>query len=538
MDRQFRYILICGLILFGLLLYKDPFSQRTLIPNLEPFPDTIHYIVPARSLASGDEFLVKREGRSLIPSVKPIYSLILVPGYLLNKDPRFFYFTNFILALLSAFLFFSIIRRITNNLWILALIFLLYITNYFIYWFPNLAMAENLLLPLYLGGVWLILEKVSIKKSSLVGILSLTFYMTKSAAAPLTASFLFIYAIKVFIEKRILGERLKFWVALGLGFILMLVPTLLYDSLLGRDNILTNLFSLASSGSPVVSDRETPTSSAWFSPSYINKNLPLYLNALIGGQMRFLWDFTPIVPKFAGLGSILGLLIALFVKKMRFLSFSLIILLFSSILFISTFYAADARYIYQAIPTLLIGFAIFLIFLLNFLKNRKAVFYFIVGLLFLFYLSTSSLRLKNQISLNLKYAETPWYYISVLKMNEYFTSDKVTNNKKPVLISALPPYLIDYYANGNYTLLPLSYDQEFRGQVVREVVWGPNDYSNLLNLYKKYLTEGYKVYVSRAGLGNEGYTNRDFNTIVEEFDTKLVLEGCFNQCNIYSVKLK
>lgn len=528
---------IC-LLIFSMLLYKDPFSQRTLISNLEPYPDTIHYIVPARSLASGDEFLVKREGRGFHPSVKPLYSLILIPGYIFNKDPRIFYFTNFILAMVSVSLFFLIIRKITKNIWISGLIFLLYITNYFFYWFPTLAMAENLILPLFLAALWLVLDKASVKNSILTGLLSLGFYVTKSAAAPLTASFLVIYGIKIFIDQKDLIGKMKLWTALGFGFILILIPTLLYDSYLGKDSILTHFFSFISSGSPIVSDRITETSSAWFSPSYINKNLPQYLNALIGEQMRFLWDFSPIVPKFAGMGALLGLLISLFIKKLKFLSFSLIAVLFSSIFFIATFYTADARYIYHAIPTLLIGFALFLLFLFKSFKDRnlKMVFYIILGAIFLIYIVTNGLRLKNQIMLNIKYAETPWSYISVLKLNEYFTKDRIKDKKKPIVITPMPAYFIDFYSNGNYSLLPLSLDQEFRKR--EKIVWGPADYTDLLKLYSDKITEGFEVYVAIYGLGIEGYLHNDFNKIKDKFNLTLVYPGCYDLCNIYKVSLK
>ena len=157
-------------------------------------------------------------------------------------------------------------------------------------------------------------------------------------------------------------------------------------------------------------------------------------------------------------------------------------------------------------------------------------------LFFCFYVFNNALRIKNQISLNLKYAETPWYYISVLKLNEYFTDDKVIDGKKPVVISALPPFLVDFYSNGNYTLLPLSYEQEFRS--AKEITWGPNDYTDLPKLYTKYIKEGYDVYVSRYGLGNEVYTNRDFEIIMKEFQLDLVWPGCYEQCNIYTVGLK
>lgn len=543
-DRKELLIFLACLIIFLSLLYKDPFSQRTLIPNFDPFPDTIHYVVPARNLAAGDQFLVKREGRGFPSSVKPLYSLILTPGYIISKDPRVFYFTNLLLAILSAVLFFLIIRKITQNIWISGFIFLLYVTNYFIYWLPTLTMAENLLLPLFLVAIWLLLDKVSIKNSIIMSILSIAFYMTKSAAAPLTASFLIIYGLKILIEKKTFYEKIKLWVALGFGFTLMLMLTLLYDAYLGKDNILTHFFSLVSSGSPVTSDRITPTSSAWFSPSYISKNLPLYLNALIGEQMRFLWDYTPIVPKFVGMGAILGLLAGLFfgknyiLKEKRFLAFSLILILFSSILFIATFYTADARYIYHSIPALLIGFALLLLLFFNLFKykNMQVIFYFILGALFLFYMLTNAIRFKNQIMLNLKYAETPWSYISVLNLNEYFDKNKIRNEKKPIVITPMPAYFIDFYSNGNYSLLPLSLDQEFRTR--EKVVWGPNDYSDLLKLYQEKINAGFEVFVAIYGLGNEGYLHNDFNKIKEKFNLNLVYPGCYDLCNIYSVSLK
>lgn len=538
LDEMGRFIVFACFIIFILLLFKDPFSERNLISNLEPYPDTIHYIAPARSLASGDEFLVKREGRELIPSVKPLYSLLLVPGYIINKDARIFYFTNFILAILSAFLFLLILRKISKNIWINGFVFFLYISNYFIYWFPVLAMAENLILPLFLASVWLLLDKTSIRNSFLIGLLSFTFYAAKSASAPLTASLLAVYGIKILIHKAKFIKKVKMYLALGFGLSLILIPSMIYDSSLGRDNILTYLFSLASSGSPIPSDRITATSSAWFSISYINKHLPQYFNALFGEQIRFLWDFTPIVPKFVGFGAILGLLISLFTKNMKFFSFSLITLLFTPIIFIASFYSVDARYIYHAIPVLLIGFSIFLVYLFNFLEssNKKSLSYVILGGLFLFYFFFSALRLKNQIMLNLKYAETPWSYISVLRLNEYFTRDKIKNDKKPIVITPMPAYFIDFYSNGNYTLLPLSLGQEFRQR--ENTVWGPYDYTDLIKLYKNRLDKSFEVYVAIYGLGNEGYLHNDFNKIKENFNLALVYPGCYDLCNIYKVNLK
>ena len=53
-------LLLFNLLTFTLLLLKNPFSERNLISNLEPYPDTIHYINPALSFIKGNGFIVER----------------------------------------------------------------------------------------------------------------------------------------------------------------------------------------------------------------------------------------------------------------------------------------------------------------------------------------------------------------------------------------------------------------------------------------------------------------------------------------------
>ena len=254
--------------------------------------------------------------------------------------------------------------------------------------------------------------------------------------------------------------------------------------------------------------------------------------------MRFLWDFTPIVPVWVGVLGLFGLIAGVFFKSFRFLCFALISLLFGQVIFISTFYAADARFIYHAIPTLILGFAISLSLASELFKRVKLqlVFFVLLFGLFAFYLTSNAIRFKKQIMLNLKYAETPWSYISIKKLNEYFTTDKIVGGKKPVVISASPPYLIDFYSNGNYHLLPLSKDQEFRS--VKEIAWGPNDYSDLPKLYTKYIKDGYPLYVAKYGLGNEGYLHSSYQDVEQNFRLTEVVDGCYNVCDVYKVELK
>ena len=529
------------LLAFSFLLFKDPFSERTLIPNLEPFPDTLHYVTPAMHFFdNGGSFKISREGKGLTPSVPPLYSIVLVPLFSLIRDVRMFYFTNVFLAFASLSFFYLVLKKTIQNRWIVGFSLFLYITNYFIYWYPSLAMAENLLLTLFLAGIYLLVSEISARKIFLAGLIPLSLYATKYSAVPLTIIFPVVYFIKIVSEREKTRHYLSFF-ALGLGFSSLLFFSYQHFAV-GINNFgqLANfLFSvLPKSKNATALGNTIANSLSWFSVNYFHKNLPLYLGAIQGKSMTFLWDFTPIVTWWVGRIGLLGIFLGFFKKNFRLFSLLLASTLFGQIFFISTFYAADARYIYNAIPTLIFGFAILFVSLLKIFKTRnlKFIFYVFLAGLFIFYLVTNTIRFKKQIMLNLRYAETPWYYISVKKFNEFFTPDKVVNGKKPILISALVPYFVDFYSNGNYSLLPLSPEQEFRS--AREMIWGPNDYSDLPKLYRKYLADGRSAYVERYGVGNEDYLYNDFKIVEENFKLTEVATGCYQLCNIYKVELK
>lgn len=536
-------VLTFGLVLlFVLLIFKDPFSQRTLIPNLEPHPDTFTYINPALNFVKGNGFNVNRQGRVIKPHVPPLYSISLIPSFVVRSDPRMAYYTNVVLALVSLFLFRAILRKILINRLVIYLLLILYITNYFIYWVPTLVMAENLTLALFLGAIFFLLSKLSKINLFILATLTVSMYATKYASISISITLISLCLLKILLGKSIIKQKIQ----LALCFIsvttLFCFLIAVFEQTTKGNSIISQavlFLSLIYDNTPSSNSGSAVVSNSWFGIQYINQNLPLYINSLLGRSNRFLWDNTPLVPNIIALTGLAGIIGGFFRKQFRFISFSLFAFTVTTIIFMSTFYSFDARYIYIVIPILFIGFGLFLGCLADKAgTNKNLIVNFLAFIFVCIYLISSFTRIKSQISLNLRYAETPWYYISVLKMNEYFTKDKIVDSKKPVLISALPPFLIDYYTNENYSLLPLSYEQEFRGQETRQIVWGPNDYSDLPKLYKKYLDTGYDVYVSRAGLGNEGYTNEDFNTIIKNFATQLVQSGCFDQCNIYSVKLK
>lgn len=549
-DRIVIILNIGVILLFALLLYKDPFSERTLIPNFEPYPDTFSYINPSLNLAKGNGFNMGREGRTLTPNTPALYSFVLLPAFIFKADPRVAYYANVFLAFVSFYLFWLIIRKLILNRLLILFVLILYITNYFIYWIPSLIMAENLTLTLYLAAIYFLLSKTTKFNVFLVALSAVGSYATKYASIPLTVVTASLCLGKIFSEKIILKSKINLTALLLTSVAILFLLFGIFESFTKGNDIVSqitgHILRIYNSilhnfeGNTAIETSETAYASSWFGVEYIKKNLPLYLKSILGEPNRFLWDNTPLVPKLVALGGIAGILVGIIYKNFRFISLSLFITILSLVIFQSTFYSFDARYIYVVIPALLIGLGILLdLFFQKVFREKKTIFLnALIIIIITAYLISSFTRIKSQISLNLRYRETPWNYIAVMKMNEYFTPEKIKENKKPVLISALPPFLIDYYSNDNYILLPLAYEQEFRGQNNREIIWGPNDYSDLPKLYRKYLSEGYELYVSRAGLGNESYTNKDFNTIADVFDIKIVLPGCFDQCNIYSVRLK
>jgi len=529
-------LLVCSLILLTLLLFHNPYSKRTLVPNFEPYPDALHYVVPARSYINGDGFLISREGRGIKPSVPPLYSYLLIPFFLVNNDPRTFYFTNVLLSLCSLVFFYLILRRISKNYLIIGLSLLLYATNYFIYWYPTLAMAENLTLFLFLLNAWLLTIPLINPVIVFGAVVPFLFYLTKYANGPLTAVFLLATLVRIIFSKKDKNQRHKviFLASLIFGALILYVTT---------PNIITAITSVVRSIMPISQFGHNTTASSgtggWFSMAYMTKNLPEYARAMLGGySVRFLWDSTPIIPFFVGLPALAGLIWGSIRKDTRLLSLSVLCALVASILFMSTFYSLDMRYLNFAIPTLLLGFTIFLDTLGTLVHKKKqyrTIFTVGIVLVILAYMGTNAIRMKKQIMLNLKYAETPWYYLSVLKANEYFGKLPKTD-KMPVLISSMIPYYIDFYSNGEYSLLPMSHHQEFRNNM--RAAWGDFNYDDLIMLYKKTMYRGYDLYVDNYGLGNEAVLHEDFKKIADAFNLEKVAEGCYGACNIYKLHPK
>lgn len=519
-----------------LLISRNPFSNRTLIANLDPFPDSIHYLDPALNLMSGKGFVVERLGNSMPPDVPPLYSVILSPFLALFNDTRAFYFANVSLLLTAYTLFYLLVKQYFSKNRIRFFTLFLFATSLTLTWYPTVAMAENLILTLFLAALVMLKQKNSFINVSLMSILSISFYATKYASLPLTVAFVFLFLFKLFLshkEKKISFNKIVFFLFctafIGLSFEV-------FEYFTKGTNVSSQLFLIFNKvfiSKPLSS---TNTTNVFFSTEFITQNIRAYGSWLLGKTLFILWRPTQILPVYLSLIGVSGVILGLFHAKTRYLSFSLITTILATITFLMTFYSIDGRYLYTAFPTLFLGVGIFLTYLDT--NYRRGKFSGLVALLpfflFLLFFVQQALPLKQAVSLNLRHAEIPWMYVSITLLDEYLGSQSFTQT--PFIITPLPPHVFDYYLKNKVALLPLTTTQDFRSKLNK--VWGEYDFSNLILLYRHQLEIKRQVFIATYGLGRDDNLHQAFDLIKNEFELTKVKEGCYSQCDIYELHLK
>lgn len=387
-------------------------------------------------------------------------------------------------------------------------------------------MAENFFLPLFMIALYLLLEKVSFKNVIFAGLVTVSFYGSKYALAPITFTYGITYVLKIANEYKKKPKEIIKHTLLYLSAGTFLVP-LFFD--------INRLFYF-SSGIANKTIGGNSGSSA-FSLSFFEKHFNEYIKPLFGQSQRFLWDWTPLLPAWIAKLSLLGLVFSIFEKKKKIIVLFLISSTVLQLLFISTFYVVDTRYVYNFLPTLLIGFGFLmdlirkkLVFTLPLFKEAKYnyTFYIISGALLIYYLIPLAPTLKKQVGLNFKYTETPWWKVSVDEYNNFF---KEENNN--YLIALHSPFFLDYYSNQNYQPLPMNQDQDFNSKFVQ--IWGEGDYTDLIGLYKTKMID-HNVYVTNYGINATGSFEESFKDIEKNFDLIQVHDGCHHLCNIYQLQ--
>lgn len=532
--------IIIPFVVFFLLLFRNPYSNRTLIGNFEPFPDSFHYVVPAREIAEGKGFFIARDFGKIVPSVPPLYSLFLAPTWLINDDARSFYVVNVVLALSSFAAIAWLLRLHTKNPFLLGSVLLLWVTNWYMYWLPSLAMSENLLLLWIIAMLLWVRLPLNKWSSFIAGLLIWLPYFTKFSAAPQTVVFGVVVLLRYWSEwkKEEAAQKAQWLKQFGV-FILTTVFVLFISTVHEFAQSGTTLFhrffevvtSVARSNPDLPANGESFVA---FSASFFLKHFPGYLQAAFGKVTPFLWDRTPVWEWWIAWFGIAGLFVASKWGKRRGVYLSALSVIFAQILFMATFYVVDARYILPILVVVPLG-------VVGFIEtvNKRPWSYLLKGLFVLLCLVSLSLRvpiLRKTVAINLKYAETPWYMISVQELDMALATQP--QDKPIAVISALAPHLHDFYSNRKvqYHLLPLARFQDFRTQTTREQLYGQDDYSDLMALYNTYLEKGYDLYIESYGLGNVQSHHEDYQRIMSQYETEKIWSGCHGLCDVYKIQ--
>lgn len=508
-------------LIFILLAFKNPFSIKSLVPNLEPYPDTLYYASPAWNFIKGKGFGMFFNNYSVKMIVPPLYSVILIPFFYLFSDVRSFYFANILLMIASIYIFMMILKKIFNDnffsFFLIIILSFFLITNQFIYFLPSFLMSENLALLLLVISIYLLINPITKAKSIISGFFGILFMLTKFSNLPLTLSFYFLYALKFIKNKKYFN-----------GYIIsLLTSSIIFSLYIYSSNILLNHKNL-----------QTGTS---FDLDYFKSNLLFYLNGLIGKQTRFLWINERFVNPIISTLSFIGILIGLTNQKYKKLTFQLLFFIILLLTFMSLFYAIDIRFVLVIIPVLLIFSGIALKELQQFIKTKISLILMIVIMLMYLFIpffgnkisESSIITFKKQIGLNFKHSEVPWYYIASQEFNNFFSQ---TKNKNSYLGTFLPPYYLQFYSNNSYNYLPIVEDQDFfpeKNGLLKQM-----NIDNIVDYYKFLLKSNKKVFVSNIYSNNLEGWSKNFNNLKKYFNLKLEQKGCIETCNIYRLEMQ
>lgn len=534
-ELLYKAILFFTLIFFLLLSWKNPYNDTSLIGNFDPFPDTMHYVVPARNFVLNGRFALEHNNQITKIGVPPLYSWSLIPGYFINSDARTFYFTNLVLGFISIFLLYKISRKLSQSPFITGLILFLYTGTFVIFWQTQLAMSENILLPVMLGFILSVLpEKLTYKNLALSTVLAVLLYGSKYAALPCTLFALLFLAFKIisvsFLQKKTMFKQLFF-----VAFIAILVFALVngHQFLENFTNLINANFNHNATAQEAVS---------WFGLANLENSFPKYFQALMGYPIYNLWETKAILPFGLAALVLIWSLYALGMKKYRSLAILVIGFTAAQLSFLSLTVMIEGRYAFIFLPIIYTGFATMCGWGKEFLEthfdqNKTTILTFLLVILsasaFSFY---HFQEWKTQLLVNFQGSERPWWHIAMVKEDQIMNS-RGSEKDQTILITVMAPHFWDLYQQGNYKIAPFLSTQDFYNTPIWKDVGLENIAKvNLPDFYANQLKQGKQIYLSTIGF-NEN--NRKYIPAYEKlFNFEILDENCGNLCTLYHLTLK
>ena len=501
-DKYFLFLILGIYLLFTLPALLD---SNHFLYNLEPYPDGLLYAL------SGKNFWLGRGLKLIFPFgeltnwVPPVYSLALGLGAFIFSIPASFYVTNVIINLLTITVFFWILNTTTKKSTTRDIGMIALLSHFIFFWLPSSPLTENISLLFFVTMIASFFIK-DWKKYLLLSFSILGLLFTRYSIFPLIIGGiivpLFIFFKKLYPKKKIIISLLS----LGLFILALWFLSLKNIYLLGFSKVILS------------------NTSPWFGTRFITSHLMIYLKMILFSKGLFLWMNIGLT-NFIFFGLFLTSLFVLFKKRMWQKFWILSILFIAQLPLQLVFYVADARYLIYSIPLIILGVS----WLIDALPKKKKLLIAltILGIILQLFLQRTFVR--QVLADNLLGRSTAGQYEAV----EHFNS---VLKDEDLLVTALPPFLVDIYQTSEYRVAPLSYNQEFMNK--KQYLWGNDlNYEQLTDTYTQWLVEGKKVYISNAYITHHKDVIKDYETIKEVFSLELVSEGCSNACDIYKLEL-
>jgi hypothetical protein len=523
-----------------ILLSRDPFSGQNAISQIEPSPDSVHYLSPVKSLFEGHGFAITYQDRSLPTSVPPLYSITVIPFYWLFSDIRSFYFLNVFLLILSDFIFLKILIRAIKSKLMQIILFLAFSLNAFLLWYIQFPMAEVLLIFLFNCALLVLTYPVTLKRIILTGILAGLMYSTKYVAWVTGGTLILIYGYRIFLsyeKKEMIKPVLILFVTAVLTLVVSIFVEYLAKGKLAYDTILANVQGVLHLLGPrklvQTSDPAQSLHPSFYSATSFGDNFTRYLNGIVGGEVTVAGSSYNLVSPVVGMVNILGVILLLIIKHNRALYFYIISSILIMLFYISTFQTVDARYFFVFIPGLILLFGLSIEALgIGLEKIGYSKFQpLIVGLASLALVASLLPGLINVFRANIFHSDASENYQAISVMNSYF--ENVNPQQRPTVITVLSPYQIDFFSNHNYELLPLSKLQNFTDSEPQ--TWNIQKGLVYQDIYKAYVAQDKPLFVLAYHVGDDYIFQRDFHNLQQNFYLRKVSDGCNGECDLYQI---
>lgn len=501
-----------SLVLVALVLaLKNPYDTQSLIPNLEPYPDSLFYSYPAMHFVETGAWDMKTFSTNPKIVTPPGFSLYLMPFFALRHVVLDFFWAQIIVLIGSMAMFILIMRRLfPKNVLIQGCVGFLMATHFYMFTMPSLLMGELISLLCFLVAIYGLLVRDT-AQNRIVFVLS-TLYLGFIKFS--NVILIFVLACWDVLPNPRGWKRILPYIFIGLFMLAYLWYSQIF---VGHKNL---------------------QSGASFSGDYFWKNLGFYVRALMGRPTAYLWYqeklISPLVALVASLGFLYGLRSITF-KRMSHIAISSCV---AQIIFMSFFVTADARYISMLIPLMCLGVGMSLVavhkrFGSKWLMASVGVFLVVYCGVPQFSQSQEAyaLTLKKQIGLNYLHPEQPWNYLALQEVHSFLSQKYPADDQTRVYVGTfLPAHYVSFFAD-TFTAVPITVDQEFYSS--QSIL--PGQTHTIADMYTYLLTQG-DVYVTQAySANNPSVWIPAFEQLQKQFVMKLVHSGCYDACNVYQI---